>query len=357
MWRGPGAGLAAAWMVAMPALSAEKALPCSATDVPCAVAAAKAHRVIRAEAWAGALKLPVDQRLGPAPPALVEYLALANIAQGYREKPRVAILLPDFLADVRAAIEELPQPVKNALGNDFVGLYFVEDLGGTGFCTVVFDGMRPAGGFIVLDAAALAARSGNHWATWKENTPFAGDAAYGIEARIATDANDNRKAAIQYILLHELGHVISINARVHPLMTLRPKDVAPSEEFAYFNLSWRVDRARDRFESVFDNAFDLRGKVVYYRRPALPASDMVRAYEQLEATNFPTLYAATDPGDDFAEAFANYVHVVMMRKPFEIQLVQGGRTIKKYGACWEEQRCAGKRRILEALLGVPAARR
>lgn len=346
-----GALLVSACFCATPAILAEAAPPCTGTVAECAAAAAKAHRVNRTEAWVEALKLPVDKRLGPASPEVLEYLTLANIAEGFREKPRPAILAPDFVADVRGAIEELPSAVKGALDKDFPGLYFVEDLGGTGYATVVFDGTRPAGAFVVLDAA-LVSRSANHWATWKESTPFADDPEYGIEARIATDTDDTRKSAIQYILLHELGHVLSITAGVHPAWTKKPRDVPPSEEFPYFRLSWRIDRERNRYESIFDGAFDLRDKVVYYRRPGLRARDMARAYEQLEATNFPTLYAATDPADDFAEAFANYVHVVMMGKPFEVQLVKGGRTIKTYRACWDEKRCAEKRRFLERLLSL-----
>ena len=73
-------------------------------------------------------------------------------------------------------------------------------------------------------------------------------------------------------------------------------------------------------------------------------------YRQLEGTNFATLYAATHPGDDFAEAFANYVHVVMLKKPFEIVIRQGDRVVRRYGACWDEGRCATKRRLLEEIL-------
>ena len=63
-------------------------------------------------------------------------------------------------------------------------------------------------------------------------------------------------------------------------------------------------------------------------------------------------FRITHPGDDFAEAFANYVHVVMMGKPFEIAISEGGRPVKTYRPCWEEPRCAAKRRVIEELLGL-----
>src|SRR5262249_52338164 len=108
---------------------------------------------------------------------------------------------------------------------------------------------------------------------------------------------------------------------------------------------------KNRYVSIFDSQFDLRGSVVYYLKPKLSAADIRRAYSQLAATSFPTLYAATNPGDDFAEAFANYVHVVLMKKPFEISLVENGRVTQIYSPCWAEPRCREKRQLLQRLLG------
>ena len=322
-------------------------------DKACAWPAALAHPIRRIEAWTGALTLPVEKRLGPASPALIEYLTLDNIAQGFPERPRPASLPADFLADVNAAIEELPAPVKRALSKDFGGLYFVESLGGTGYTDYIRDGKRIVGAYVVLDATVLMKRSANEWATWKENTPFTPDATHALRAKIEASAQDSRRNAIQYILLHELGHVMSAAADVHPSWGLRPKDVLMTEEYPYFQLSWRVDRTKDRYVSIFDGDFGERTQIVYYIGAKLRAADMASVYGKLEATNFPTLYAATNPGDDFAEAFANYVHVVLMKRPFEVEILDGGRSVRTYGPCWEEARCAAKRRILEKLLGLP----
>jgi len=82
----------------------------------------------------------------------------------------------------------------------------------------------------------------------------------------------------------------------------------------------------------------------------LAASDMPAAYASLGKTNFPTLYAATSPGDDFAESFASYVHTVMMKRPWEITIRRDGKVAATYRTCWQEPRCAAKRAILERLL-------
>jgi hypothetical protein len=347
--------LAAAVLIAAIAspIAATAVVQCADTDKICARQAALAHPLRSIESWRDTLKLPVEARFGPASPALVEYLTLDNIAGGFPERPRPATLSADFVADVRAALDELPVSAKRALGKDFGGIYFVESLGGTGYTDYIRDGAREVGSFIVLDVNVLAKHTANAWATWKENTPFVQNAGYSLRARIALEAHDHRKAAIQYILLHELGHVVSTATNVHPSWAQRPRDVKPAEEYPYFRLSWRVQREGDRYVSVHDADFPERAQVVYYLGPKLQGADMERVYAKLQATSFPTLYAATHPADDFAEAFANYVHVVLMRKPFAIELVRDGRMVKSYGSCWNEARCAEKRRMLEALLAAP----
>jgi len=326
---------------------------CAYTDKVCARQAALSHPLRSIESWRDTLKLPVAARFGSASPALVEYLTLDNIAGGFPERPRPASLSADFVADVRAALDELPASVKRALGKDFGGIYFVESLGGTGYTDYIREGAREVGSFIVLDATVLAKYTANAWATWRENTPFVPNAGHSLRARIATDAQDHRKGAIQYILLHELGHVVSTNARVHPSWSRRPKDVTPAEEYPYYRLSWRMDREGDRYAWLHEADFPERARIVYYLGARLQGAQMELVYQRLRATSFPTLYAATHPADDFAEAFANYVHVELMKKPFEIEILRNGHVVKSYGPCWAEARCADKRRILESLLATP----
>jgi hypothetical protein len=93
-----------------------------------------------------------------------------------------------------------------------------------------------------------------------------------------------------------------------------------------------------------------RRDVAYYFGAKLGAEQMAATYASLAVTNFPSLYAATHPADDFAEAFASYVHVVLMRKPWQVTISRDGEVLRVVDACWEEPRCAGKRKLLEELL-------
>lgn len=327
------------------------ALPCAETDRECAQAALKTHAAGRIASWQAMLSLPVAERIAPAPSQLVEYITLDNIANGYPERPRAAQLDAALLADVKGAIADLPPAIWSLFGARLVGVYFVEGLGGTGYTDYVLDAQgRPLMGFVVLDAAVLAGQRANAWATWKENTPFAGGAQYRLDARIEADANDNRRNAIQYILLHELGHVLSIGGAIHPPWNLGAKEVDGAARYAFFDLSWTVDRAADKYRSRFDADFPQRQNTVYYFGAKLSAADMLPTYAGLRHTNFPTLYAATSPGDDFAESFASYVHVVLMQRPWQITITRDGKPADVFRACWSEPRCAAKRQLLERLI-------
>ena len=325
---------------------------CRDDDKACATKAVKNHVVKSMAYWQHAFARPVDERIGPVPPEVVDFLKLQNIADGFPEKPHAAPIAADFLRDLRAALAELPDPVKRRLNAKLAGIYLVDDLGGTGFTDQVYDARATAvAGYVVLDMAVLNRHIANSWATWKENTPFKAQPGFRLAVEIETGANNDRKNAIQYILLHELGHVLAIGENIHPSWDVKPQDVRSLSAFPFAHASWTVKG--DRYASRFDAAFPQRRKVVFYLEPKLQAGQMPATYGNLARTNFSTLYAATSPGDDFAEAFANYVHTVLMKKPFAIRIYRDGTLVKTYRPCWEQARCAFKRKLLEQFLAVP----
>ena len=72
--------------------------------------------------------------------------------------------------------------------------------------------------------------------TWKEGTPFKKDPTLAIDARIEPAATDDRRRAIQYILLHELGHVIAAAGKLGPsweLSGVENRDHDPIPVFAH----------------------------------------------------------------------------------------------------------------------------
>ena len=336
---------------ALAAGAQEAKTTCAPTDKACALAALRGHPAKALAFWQKALEMPVERRTGPAPAAVVDLLVLDVIANGFPNRPRESVVEEDLASDFRQALAEIPEQVTRRVSPKLAGIYFADDIGGTGFTEIVRDSRGVAvAAFVVLDPSVLRKRTANEWATWKESSPFKPDARFALSATIEKPANDTRRQAIQYILLHELGHVLSAGARVHPDWNLAPANVPKQGQYPFFDLSWSIDWRANRYVTAFDYSFPERTDVVYYFGARLPGSAMTSVYEALERTSFPTLYAATHPADDFAESFASYVHTVMMGKPFEIAMSENGQVAKRYGSCWAEVRCAEKRRIIEAIL-------
>jgi hypothetical protein len=325
--------------------------PCAPVEPECARRLRDVHPVKALSFWKDSLARPLEERVAPGSPELVEYLTLDNIAQSIPTRPRMASLTPDLLADVRAAIAELPLLVQRLLERKLLGIRFLEDMGGTGYTDTVNDARgEPAAAFVVLDPSVLARRRANDWATWKESSPFRDDGVHRLEAVIEDGAHDDRMHAIQYILLHEFGHVLSVGERFHPGWNIPPAKLGSAAEFRFFDLSWTVSRPQGRYATRFDVEFPERPRVVYYFGAKLDGDQLVGTYEHLERTNFATLYAVTHPADDFAESFASYVHTVLMGKPLEIRLLRDSRPVKIYGSCWARERCAAKRAVLDTML-------
>ncbi len=320
-------------------------------DMDCLRQLHSTHRVKEASYWHAFQALPIDSRILAAPAKLVEYLNLDNQIYGFPNRPRIAKPERQFLKDINAAIGEIPAAVKTLIDSRLMGVFLVEDLGGTGFTDYVFDEQHvPVGAFVVLDAGVLT-RSANAWATWKENTPFVADPGFELHANIEGEADDNRKQALQYILLHEFGHVASVGRDFHPRWDEWDCKKNPPEQFPFFELSWQLNDSPDcKVISRFDQSgFSHRVDVVYYFGAKLAGAVSPDVYAELGQTNFPSLYAATSPADDFAESFVTYVHQILLGKPFEIRIDKEGQQLIDFRGCWGAALCAAKQSMIAQL--------
>lgn len=325
---------------------------CERTDKGCLAKQYDAHVARTPAFWQAARAQPVDTRIGAVPPELVDLLQLDVMLNDIPARPRRSKATPDFIADVRAAVAEIPPSIRSIMERRLVGIYFVDDFGGSAFADLVSWGRKSGAAFIILDPTQLSGRRANEGATWKESSPFKPDDDWRLEARIADEAGDNRRNAILYILLHELGHVLATRGDIHPRWDRPAREELKNSRFPFHALSWRWDDHRKAQVTLFDDAFAERSKVRYYFGANLPGDRMAQTYSWLESTNFTSLYAATNPGDDFAESFVTYVHTVMMRRPWEIALLHKERAVQTFRACWDEPRCAAKRKVLEDILAA-----
>ena len=318
---------------------------CAAGHRACLKSRMDRHEVRSSAIWQDYRRGNIEDRLYAPPETLLNYLHLDNRLNGYDTRPQAAVVDDAFRQDVRQAIAELPWPVREAVKEKLIGIFFVRNLGTTGYTEAVADQQgRPAAGFVVLDVGSLR-KSANAWATSRENTVFQNGGGR-LQVTLEEKSNDNSKNAIQFILLHEFGHLVSIGESFHPDWLDETKTVGAIEDYRFYPLSWR--KAKDGSDvSLFEDVFPERRDVRFYGEARLKSSQRAGVYRRLAMTNFVSLYGATSPFEDFAESFALYVHSVWMKKPYRVEITQSGNQVFLYESCWNQPRCAAKRAVLE----------
>ena len=303
--------------------------------------------------------VPLSDRLRPAPAELVEKIRIENEIEGYPEIPEPADPFPDMASALASLVERLPLPILNLLEERLVGVFCVHDLGGTGYADVVYDRQgREHYGLVVLDVDVLRKRTANDWATWKESSYFRPEPESGIslEVRIEDPPNDTVENAVRFILLHELGHVLGMVSEAHPSWVDWQSGKPVPLDDPFVALSWLPGRDTP-FESRFDEAFPQRKAIRAYAfdRSELSGSDIPETYGNLlHHSDFPTLPAAQNLWEDFAESFATYVHVVLDGRPREARISRDGETVLLAPSCWGTERCAPKQAFMEAWMEDPA---
>jgi hypothetical protein len=308
------------------------------------------HLIMQSFYWEDPAETLAD-RVAPAPPEVIDYLVTDNLMWGIDQRPVPATWDDAFEMDMRRALESMPPRVVELISDRMMGLFLVEELGGTAFTERIRDPSMSGKGFIVLDANAID-KTANEWSSWKDNSPFEAG-PHRLESIIAKGQEDTRAAAMQYILLHEFGHVISIDSDIHPNWTLDDGRWPPSPgEYPYFDLTWEVDGS-----GLMVSKYQLRYPVLlnipfYFSTPKKPNDQMIPLFDALEKSGFSTPYSVISFGDDFADSFANFVHTKILDKPYQIEIYREDTLIKKYIDCWQQKRCAQKRRFLEDLLQV-----
>ena len=306
----------------------------------------KEHKARSESTWVEFAGREIKNRIVPAPNIILDYLMKDNQVQGYKEIPKRPEIDPEFLSDIVNAVTEMPKLVRDHIKKHVVAIFLVEELGGTAYTELLRDFANNKQGFIVLDVGSLN-RKANEWFTWKANSPFAMKDAYKIEAEIEQKSNDTRKSAIQYILLHEVGHLLGVAKGAHPNWFTG----GHPQKWPFSKLSWLTLEHGLDGKSKFDKTFTNRRKLKFYsfKDAPLTTNEIDETYGQLLKTDFVSLYAATNMYDDFAETYAMYVHVVLQNLQWKIRIIKKGKTVREIRNPILDKRCESKRKYLDRM--------
>jgi hypothetical protein len=295
---------------------------------------------------------PLTSRIYGLTQPLAEFLFADNTVAGGKARP-MAVTLGNTPRELVSLLDALPEKVRRHLSKRLVGIFFGSNLGAYSMTDYVYKGLedrQPMGAFIAVDVSAFVSMASNlsQWMTAREGSVFKISKQDWVEARL--ESKPNEAWPYEYAVLHELGHVYSVGTPVHPAWEVPHwfgEDVA---HYPFMGISWLI-RGRG-YDIRPESDFSGRGLVHYYGQQDMPNNRIAGVYDELGKAPFPTLMAATNPFDDFAESFASYVHTVILKKPFELIVHKKGKVVKVVKSCWDEPRCAAKRAALEAVLNA-----
>lgn len=300
--------------------------------------------------WKARQRLPLSERILPMPAEACALVHQVNQASGLDAIPAPVTPGPLLQRELGEALSGMPASVLELIDPLLLGICLGRGLGSSGITDIVVDpGGQILGSVVLLDVDLLAPHGANSWATWKENLPFLADGGFALEATIAAPGEDTRAGALQYLLLHEFGHVLTAGYAFLP----RWWEPVPDRQFAFLGLSWNA-AASQGFVPRPDSDFDLRGTVDFYGKRKLDSEAIVTAYAGLENSDFASLYGATNPYDDFAECFASYAHTALLGRPQLLDVLVDGVPAARLEGFWESPRSAPKRAFMGCLLGEPA---
>lgn len=302
--------------------------------------------------WAMLAQHDVIDRHGAAPAELVDYVRMVNQALSVDAVPVAADAPADFLHDMQTAMRQIPAPILQKLDGALLGVFFSTGLGSSAITDVIVnhDG-QILGSVVMLDLDAFRDRTANDWATWKENTPFSACSRLRLEVKIAEGEDNTRANAMQFLLLHEFGHVLTAGKQFLPIWWLPPDAMKETGDYDFLRLGWQINGEK-RIVPKAEEDFAERTGIFYYDTKGLDDAAMLSAYSALQGTTFPSLYASTNAFDDFAETFATYVHSVMLGKPARVRIVSDDAVHLERDNFWASPRSADKRAFMQELLAA-----
>lgn len=212
----------------------------------------------------------------------------------------------------------LPKKISTLFDKYVIGIYFCENLGGSGLTHYISENGKVVGGIIILDSSVLN-KTANDWITYKENTVFTSK-EFKLEIKIEEEKNNTVENGIRYILLHELGHIFASINGINPDIFVNNSNI----ESEFYRGIWKKDK-----EFTDPNVeYDLINIARFYSNQKISLEEnWDKIYPQLFNSPFSTLYASTNAGDHFAEGFVSYVHVVMEKKPWTLKISKQDKII------------------------------
>lgn len=292
----------------------------------------------------GQLEKPLEERLVDLAPGssllALSYMDLFfSFGKGVRQPlPKAMPSDVSLRNDLHQAIETLPENVKKLLSPYLAAIIPITNVPVNGLAALVLDEQQiQRGGISYLNVDRLNKKM-NDWWTAKEFSTYATNAndRFALDAEIDPNpVHNTRVMAIQFILIHELGHILAYGINAFPRWDILPTTYNVGD-YPYIDISWEQKNGMEVLNNAQMSAFGaFAGKLVYFKDSnslkKLTNSDLPGVFKSLQNSSFITPYSTIDPHEDFADFFALYILINTLKlKPSFTVKDSNGSILHKY---------------------------
>lgn len=265
--------------------------------------------------------LPLVERVTDAPEVVLRYLLEADPAENYTRYTPSAWEM-DLIGE---DLDILPSSYKNVLSARLLGIYFVNNLLGSGIADYVLGEDDEVYAILILNPEVL--RHGiTDWLSYREATMYTDDAAADKEFRVRIDCG-SKYTGFTYVLIHEASHIMDYIEHYTPYVENDMKVLGLKVQQTSFTSPFWKDYNLPKAE----NDFPLRDSVYFYGTgPRTHVAKAIGLYEGLAKTPFSSLYGSRNWAEDFAEYMTWYYLTKVLDQPYEIQVFKDDKLELSY---------------------------
>lgn len=243
------------------------------------------------------------------------------------------------------AFQELPESVKQMMEKKIVFWTVVDDLGSSGMTWPLYNENNYFDKGVVIFNKNTAGKSFKDLCEKRENSPY----KKGPNKFICSFSKGH-VTGIQYIALHEFGHVLQSNNSFLPDSDYKINEEATISWFPLTKISWKWDGKNDAVsrDPVFSNWIQERK---YYQAEGTTNNEVLENHFNLwKNSKFPTIYSTVHHHEEWAEITALSLLKKYLHTEIVYSLSKNNKIVTSVKSCLFNEICPEKLKLAEMYL-------
>jgi hypothetical protein len=243
------------------------------------------------------------------------------------------------------AMNELPAAIKLMMEKKVVFWTVVEDLGSSGLTWPLYNEKNFLDKGIIVFNKNTVGKPFKEICEKRENSPYQSGPIKFLCSFTKSSVN-----AIQYIALHEFGHILQSNNSFIPDFEAKLTDERSLNWFPLTKISWKWDGKNDAItrDPIFSNW--IKERKYYALEKKLNNEILEDHYNHWKTSKFPSIYSTVHHHEEWAEITA----LILLKKYFHTELIyslsKNNKITSSVKSCLFNEICPEKLKLAEMYL-------